>query len=104
MEDEWPQALEPRVYVGVAGAAHRTFVYARTRWYERLSDEASGAVEFTPVADSDAGLRSWLAESSPDADIDERDDDFAATVREEFVNETPLDLDQNASEFLDESP
>lgn len=90
MQNELFDNADPRVYVTSDGESRRTFVWARTRWYERLFDATTGAVEFSRVADSDEELRDWLREQDPDLDIDERDESFAELVREEFLNQTPL--------------
>ncbi len=70
-------------------ASARTFVWANARWYEREEGViGTGAVDFSPVADSDEELRTWLRES--DLDVDELDaGDFYVMVLEEFVNQTP---------------
>ena len=66
----------------------RIFVWAPTGWFERVEDEESGAVEFSPLSMDEHALREWLSES--ELEIDEIDDEFARTVREEFLNEDPL--------------
>lgn len=67
----------------------RTFVWALTRWFERIEGD-SGAVEFSPVAWTDEELRDWLRETDEEMDELDLDNEFAATVREEFLNQTPL--------------
>lgn len=66
----------------------RVFVYGKTGWFERVEGQ-TGAAEFTPVADSEEELRNWLAEGG-EPDLVEIDDQFAAQVREEFLEQSPL--------------
>jgi hypothetical protein len=67
----------------------RTLVWAATSWFERIDDEESGAVEFSPLAGMDErAVRDWLAEQG--LEMDEIDDDFSRTVREEFTEQNPL--------------
>ena len=56
--------------------------------------------DFTPVADSENELRVWLLERG--TDLDELDDEFAATVREEFTEQSPLY--PGVPELSDEEP
>lgn len=90
MQEELFKGARPRVYTTSAQAPSegRTFVWARTRWYERVEGD-TGAVAFTPIADSDQELRDSL---SPDesAALSELDDEVAAAVRDEFLEQTPL--------------
>lgn len=66
----------------------RTFVWADSSWFERIEGDA-GAVEFSPVAADEDELREWPSE---DIEITETDTDneFAGTVREEFLEQSPL--------------
>lgn len=68
----------------------RIFIWGghTTRWYEREGGE-TGAVSFVPVANSEDEFRSWVW-GDLDADVTELDDDFAETVREEFLNQRPV--------------
>jgi len=68
----------------------RTFIWALTMWFERIEDEESGAVEFSPLAGMDEpALHEWLREQ--DLEMDEVDGtEFARTVREEFLGQNPL--------------
>jgi hypothetical protein len=73
----------------------RTFVWATTRWYERVVDDETGAVEFPHLFDSEAELHGWLKEEEgidPEHELSELDvdDDYYRMVREEFMNQTPL--------------
>jgi hypothetical protein len=90
MQEQLFDGAFPRVFVTTHADADRAFVWSKTGWYERLADGDTGAVAFSPVADSESELRSWLLEDDPDEDIDERDDGFADMVRDEFLNQTPL--------------
>jgi hypothetical protein len=72
---------------GAGDDGRRTFVWALTRWYERVTG-TSGAVDFAPIAEDDEGLRDLLREQG--MEMDEVDGEFAETVREEFINQTPL--------------
>jgi hypothetical protein len=67
----------------------RAFVWAETLWFERIESEETGAVEFSPMSGMDEhDLREYL--SAEDLELTELDDEFAKTVREEFMNEDPL--------------
>jgi hypothetical protein len=66
----------------------RVFVWANTQWFERLEDEATAAVEFSPLSMDEPAVREWLSEQ--DLEMTEIDDEFARDVREEFLNENPL--------------
>jgi len=67
----------------------RTFVWALTRWFERLEGD-TGAVEFSPVAEDEDELREWLSEQGIEITEIDVDNEFARTVREEFLGQTPL--------------
>ena len=101
MIDEVPAPSEVRVFTSNADepASGRCFVWAGAKWYERIEDP-DGAVAFTPVADSENELRVWLLERG--TDLDELDDEFAATVREEFTEQSPLY--PGVPELSDEEP
>lgn len=66
----------------------RIFVWAWTQWFER-EEGASGAVTFTPVADSEKELRGWLAQQGP-YDLTEMEGDACLMVRDEFLDQVPL--------------
>lgn len=66
----------------------RIFVWAWTKWFERL-EGASGAVDFTHVADSEEELHRWLAQQGI-YELSELDGEFCALVRQEFVEQVPL--------------
>lgn len=83
----------------------RTFVWAKTKWYERLV-ASNGAVEFTHVADSEPDFHRWLAEEEridptllSEVDQGKR---FYRDVLEEFMAEAPLYPE--APESSDEQP
>lgn len=82
---------DPRVFVTDPNdpTEGRTFVWAKTKWYEREEGD-SGDVAFTPVADSEEELHEWLAEQGLDLDEVDRDTDYGRTVREEFLDQAPL--------------
>jgi hypothetical protein len=69
----------------------RTFAWAATMWFERIEDEESGAVEFSPLAGMDEpAVHAWLREQ--DLEIDELDsaNEFGRNVREELLEQNPL--------------
>ncbi|HXG35521.1 MAG TPA: hypothetical protein VNL15_00975 [Dehalococcoidia bacterium] len=90
MEQQLFEGTEPRVFSVQSSSENngRVFVWAKTRWYEREEGE-TGAVEFAPVADSETELRQWLFQTEP-GELIELDDDYAAQIREEFLEQTPL--------------
>jgi hypothetical protein len=59
-------------------------------------------VAFSPITDSEEELRSWLTQELglEATEMDEVDSEYAETVREEFLNQTPLYPE--ASELSDE--
>lgn len=67
----------------------RTFVWAWTEWFER-EEGGSGAVTFTPVAESEAELRRWLILQKCRRGLTEIDNDYARDVRDEFLEQVPL--------------
>lgn len=89
-EDDLLQDADPRIFTTSPDNPDegRTFVWAHTRWFERVEGDETGAVDFSPVADDEQELREWLRRE--DQDITELDDEFAATVRDEFLEQTPL--------------
>lgn len=108
MQEQLNRFGDPRVFVTDPEDPEegRVFVWALTRWYERVSDEETGAVEFPHLFDTDKELDDWLQveeKINPD-DLVEMDegDDFGRLVREEFLNQTPLYPE--APELSDEVP
>jgi len=104
MQDGLFEGAQPRVFVTNPDNLEegRTFVWAKARWYERLEGEM-GNLAFSPVTDSEEELRSWLTqESGLEAEATEVDDEYAETVREEFLNQIPLYPE--APELSDEPP
>jgi len=85
----------------------RTFIWAWTEWFERLEGD-SGAVSFTPVADSEPELRRWLVLQKRDRDITEITGEFARDVKDEFLEQVPLfpEAPETSSEepFSERSP
>lgn len=66
----------------------RIFVWAWTQWFERIAGP-TGDVAFTPVAETEADLRRWLAQQQA-GELTELNNELAETVREEFLDQTPL--------------
>lgn len=88
----WEEA-DPRVFSTDADEPEegRTFVWALTMWFERIEEEETGAVEFSPLAGMDEhAVRDWLAEQSLEMDELDNADEFGRTVREEFMEQNPL--------------
>ncbi len=81
--------LDPRVFSTSPDnpGDGRTFVWARTKWFEREESEA-GAVEFSPVEMSEAEIHDWLREQG--LEMTELDDEFSTLVRDEFKSESSL--------------
>lgn len=102
MQDELFDGAQPRVFVTSPNdpAEGRTFVWAKARWYERLEGEM-GNVAFSPLTDSEEELRSWLTEETG-LESTEVDSEYAETVRQEFLDQTPLYPE--APELSDEPP
>jgi hypothetical protein len=65
----------------------RIFVWTATGWFERF-EGTSGNVAFTPIADSEAGLRELISRDDPVADLIELGGDFRKTVAEEFLEQS----------------
>ena len=78
----------------------RIFVLGRTKWYERIEEE-TGAVAFTPIADSEQELRRLLRGQGL-SEFDELDDEQAELIREEFLEQSPLYTEEQ--ERSDEEP
>jgi hypothetical protein len=89
MERELIRKAEPRVFSTSADDPEdgRTFVWSADGWFERIEDE-SGAVAFTPVADSEREVREWLREQGC-SDFDEPAEEFVQIVRSEFLDQNP---------------
>jgi hypothetical protein len=91
LEEDLFADVDPRIFVTDPDNLDeaRTFVWSPTGWFERVEGD-SGAVEFSPVAQDEEDLREWLSEQ--DLEITEIDVDieFARTVREEFLEQSPL--------------
>ena len=107
MEEELYSAAAVRVFTTarVDLEEGRTFVWAKTKWYERVT-ASNGAVEFVHVADSEPDLHRWLAEEEqidPTAlnEVD-RGQRFYRDIVEEFSGEAPLYPE--APESSDEAP
>ncbi len=66
-----------------------TFVWAWTEWFEREEGD-SGAVSFTPIADSEPELRKWLSLHHHESELSEIKGLFARDVRDEFLEQVPL--------------
>jgi hypothetical protein len=83
--------------------AGRVFVWAHTRWFERMeSPTDNGAIEFSPIADSEDDLRERLRGEG--VDMDELDDEFAGVVKDEFLNEVPLYPEAEEESLSDREP
>lgn len=97
---------DPRVFVTTPDEPEtgRVFTWAQARWFERVESETdNGAVEFSPlVVETEEDLREWLREQ--DLEMDELDDEFAETVKDEFVNQTPLYPEAEEESLSDREP
>jgi hypothetical protein len=84
-----PGEVDPRVFSTSPDdpGEGRTFVWARTKWFEREESE-SGAVGFSPLEMSEAEIHDWLREQ--DLEMTELDDEFSNVVRDEFRSESSL--------------
>ncbi len=104
MQKDLFRGTEPRVFSTHPNnpQAGRTFVWAWTEWFERLEGD-SGAVTFSPVADSEPELKRWLKANKCERDLIEMKGEFARDVRDEFLEQVPLypealDLDKSDEE------
>ena len=104
MKEDLFRGTEPRIF-----STHphnpengRTFIWAWTEWFERLEGD-SGAIAFTPVADSEPELRHWLKVNKCEQDLVEMKGAFARDVRDEFLEQTPLypEVPETSSQELD---
>ena len=91
LEEDLFAGADPRIFVTDPDNPEegRTFVWALTRWFERREGD-TGAVEFSLVAEDEDELREWLSEQSLEITEIDVDNEFARTVREEFLEQTPL--------------
>ena len=69
--------------------AGHTFVWAWTEWFEREEGD-SGAVTFTPIADSESELRKWLSLHHHESELTEIKGLFARDVMDDFLEQVPL--------------
>jgi hypothetical protein len=90
VQDDLFDGAQPRVFVTNPNDPEegRTFVWEKTRWYERLEGEI-GDVAFSHITDSEEELRSWVTQETG-LELTEVDSEYAETVREEFLDQTPL--------------
>jgi hypothetical protein len=70
----------------------RIFVWTKTGWFERI-EGTSGNVAFTPIADSEAGLRELITRENPSADLVELGGEYRKMVAEEFLEQSTSDQD-----------
>jgi hypothetical protein len=91
LEEDLFARADPRIFVTDPDNPEegRTFVWAETSWFERIEGD-TGAVEFSPVAEDEEELREWLSEQDLEITEIDIDNEFARTVREEFLEQTPL--------------
>jgi hypothetical protein len=91
LEEDLFNRADPRIFVTDPDNVDeaRTFIWAPTGWYERIEGD-TGAVEFSPVAEGEEELREWLSEQDLEITEIDVDEEFARTVREEFLEQTPL--------------
>jgi len=91
LEEDLFNCADPRIFVtdpdNVDDA--RTFVWSPIGWFERIEGD-TGAVEFSPVAEDEEELREWLSEQDLEITEIDVDEEFARTVREEFLEQIPL--------------
>ncbi len=101
------RGARPRIYgTNATDPEHgRTFVWSKVGWFERV-EGPWGDVTFSPVADSEDELKSWLAQSIPDLDLVELDvnRDFGKMVFEEFQEQAETALYPEAPENSSEEP
>jgi hypothetical protein len=94
VEEYLSNGITPRVFSTNPDAPDegRIFVWAWTEWFERL-EGATGAVAFTPVAQSEDELLSWLSQQQQEPELTELDDDYGEMISEEFLEQMPLDAE-----------
>lgn len=107
-EDEVFKGATPRIFTveSVGEDNGRVFVWSKVGWFERIQSDTSGAVEFSPVGvETEAELRQWIFQDEL-GELTEIDDDFAAEVRDEFLEQTPLypEAPELSDEPLEDSP
>ena len=79
----------------------RIFVLTNTGWFERIEDQ-SGAVAFTPIAQSESELREYISRDDTSADLVQLGGEYREMVSEEFMEQSPLY--QDSPEYSDEEP
>jgi hypothetical protein len=91
LEEDLFARVDPRIFVTDSDDLDeaRTFVWAPIGWFERVEGD-TGAVEFSPVAQDEEELREWLSEQNVEITEIDVDEEFARTVREEFLEQSPL--------------
>ena len=91
LEEDLFAHADPRIFVTDPDNPEegRTFVWALTRWFERIEGD-TGAVEFSPAAEDEDELREWLSEQGLEITEIDVDNEFGRSVREEFLEQTPL--------------
>ncbi len=67
----------------------RIFVWTKMGWFERV-EGPWGDVAFTPVADSEEQLRTWISQDNPDIDLVELKNAVGKMVYQEFTEDEPL--------------
>jgi hypothetical protein len=91
LDEDLFAGADPRIFVTDPDNLEdtRTFVWSPAGWFERIEGD-SGAVEFSPVAQDEEELREWLSEQNLEITEIDVDVEFAGTVREEFLEQSPL--------------
>jgi hypothetical protein len=91
LEEDLFAEADPRIFVTDPDNPEegRTFVWALTRWFERVEGD-TGAVEFSPVAEDEGELREWLSEQGLEITEIDVDNEFGRGARDEFLEQTPL--------------
>ena len=91
MAKEEYRAARPRVFGTNPDEPEKggVFIWTTMGWLERM-EGPWGDVAFTPVADDEAQLRDWLAQSDPNVDLVELNDEFGKNVFAEFMEDEPL--------------
>jgi hypothetical protein len=102
MTDAVRRDVDPRVFTTDPENHEEglTFVWAMTRWYERV--EGSAGVAFPPLEEEEGEIRGRLAARGLDLTEIDADEDYMRMVRDEFMEqgilypEAPEDSDQDA--------
>lgn len=91
LEEDLFRNVDPRIFVTDPDNLDdaRTFVWSSYGWFERVEAD-SGAVEFSPVAGDEEELRAWLSQENVEITEIDVDEEFVRTVREEFLDQSPL--------------